>query len=78
MNKILKTAALVIALAVLPLAPAMPQNKGVIVVANDLPITDYDITQKMNLLKVLGSDTSRMSRKEILQSLIKTECTEGE
>lgn len=70
MKNILKTAALVLALAVLPLTPAMSQNKGVIAVANDLPITDYDISQKINLLKVLGSDTSRMSRKEILQSLI--------
>jgi peptidyl-prolyl cis-trans isomerase SurA len=60
--------ALVLALAVAPGATA--QSKGVIVVANDLPITDYDITQKMNLLKVLGSDVSGAPRKEILQGLI--------
>jgi peptidyl-prolyl cis-trans isomerase SurA len=60
--------ALVLAFALA--AAALGQNKGVIVVANDLPITDYDITQKINLLKVLGSDPSRMSRKEVLQSLV--------
>ena len=52
------------------LGPAVAQNKGVIVVANDLPITDYDITQKLNLLKVLGTDVSGASRKEILNSLV--------
>jgi peptidyl-prolyl cis-trans isomerase SurA len=72
MTSILKALPLVLALATAPLAalPAVAQNKGVIVVANDTPITDYDITQKINLLKVLGSDPSRMSRKEVLQSLV--------
>jgi peptidyl-prolyl cis-trans isomerase SurA len=62
-------AALLIAAAPLAAAPAMADNQGVIVIANDLPITSYDITQKINLLKILGSPADG-SRKQILQSLI--------
>jgi peptidyl-prolyl cis-trans isomerase SurA len=61
---------LALALVFSAMVPAVAQNKGVIVVANDLPITDYDITQKMNLLKVLGTDVSGAGRKEILNSLV--------
>lgn len=70
MNTIIKLAMLVLLLAPAAPTPAAAQNKGVIVVANDLPITDYDITQKINLLKVLGSDVSGTSRKQVLNSLI--------
>ncbi len=70
MKSVFKLLLLALLLAPGAVGPAVAQNKGVIVVANDLPITDYDITQKLNLLKVLGSDVSGASRKEILNSLV--------
>ena len=70
MKSFFKLVLLALLLAPGAMGPAAAQNKGVIVVANDLPITDYDITQKLNLLKVLGTDVSGASRKEILNSLI--------
>lgn len=73
MTTSLRAIALALLVAAMPLvvAPAaLAQNKGVIVVANDLPITEYDITQKRNLLKILGSNADGMSAKEVLRSLV--------
>ncbi len=60
--------AALLALSVPPVAIAAG-NQGVIVVANDLPITSYDITQKINLLNVLGSNGTP-DRKAVLKSLV--------
>lgn len=59
--------------AVQPIAavPGGAQSQGLVVVANDLPITEFDITQRINLLGILGSRApEKASRKAILQDLI--------
>ncbi len=52
----------------------------VLVVVNDLPITDYDVRQRMKLDRILGVRYSSraVARKRALQSLIDTAVLEGE
>jgi peptidyl-prolyl cis-trans isomerase SurA len=50
---------------------ALAEAGGVIAVANDQPITEHDITQRLALLKILGDMPQQgMSRKQILRQLI--------
>ena len=72
-GRILIAAALAGLLAGFPALPplAAAETQGVVVVVNDKPVTELDITQRIALLKILGDSPSEgMSRKQALQSLI--------
>ena len=63
-------------LGLLVLAPAavvnaQSENQGVIATVNDRPITEFDITQRLKLRKVLGQESEGgNARKKALNSLI--------
>ena len=72
-GRILIAAALAGLLAGFPALPPLgaAETQGVVVVVNDKPVTELDITQRIALLKILGDSPSEgMSRKKALQSLI--------
>jgi len=70
--RITKLAALVLlALIILPLPLAHTEGQSVVVTVNDLPITDFDIDQRVRLWVAIGRETKGADvRKEALQSLI--------
>ena len=71
--RILLAAALAGSLIAFPVlsSPALAETQGVVVVVNDKPVTELDITQRIALLKIVGdARTDGMSRKQALQSLI--------
>ena len=74
MRKRLRLLSLAVILAALPfwgMDVARAEQGSLIVVANDVPITEYDITQKINLLKILNSmPPGAENRKVILRSLV--------
>jgi peptidyl-prolyl cis-trans isomerase SurA len=52
-------------------SPVLAETQGVVVVVNDKPVTELDITQRIALLKIVGDGRPEgMSRKQALQSLI--------
>lgn len=52
-------------------APAWAETQGIVAIANDQPITERDITQRIALRKLLGDlPADGMSRKQALQNLI--------
>jgi peptidyl-prolyl cis-trans isomerase SurA len=53
----------------LPMAIAAVENRGVVAVVNDQPITSFDVEQRIKLTSVLGSGR-KLSRKEALEILI--------
>jgi len=60
---------------VLSAAPAMTgvaraETQGIVAVANDQPITERDITQRIALLKLVGDLPDGMTRQQALQDLI--------
>jgi peptidyl-prolyl cis-trans isomerase SurA len=65
--KLVSIFACVIALGLAPLAYA--QDQKVIVTVNDLPITSFDVTQRINLWKLVGGGGDN-SRKRALNELI--------
>lgn len=68
-----KFAVLASMLALSPLAaPAvMASGQGVVVLVNDAPLTEFDITQRIALLRILGdTKASSTPRKKILQMLV--------
>ncbi|MGH6875376.1 MAG: hypothetical protein ACREDW_10195, partial [Aestuariivirgaceae bacterium] len=50
-------------------AAAAVENKGVVAVVNDQPITSFDVEQRIKMTTVLGSG-KKLSRKEALELLI--------
>lgn len=50
--------------------PALAQDQKVIVTVNDIPITSFDVTQRMNLWKLVGGGGTNASRKTALNELI--------
>jgi peptidyl-prolyl cis-trans isomerase SurA len=64
-------AGLFVVLAALPLggAAAAVENRGVVAVVNDQPITSFDVEQRIRMTSVLGSG-KKLSRKEALELLI--------
>jgi peptidyl-prolyl cis-trans isomerase SurA len=65
-------AALLAAIVALPLscaAAAAVENKGVVAVVNDQPITSFDIEQRIKLTSLLGSG-KKLTRKEALEIAI--------
>ncbi len=62
---------LLAALAAMPAAAASPDGHGVIVTVNDLPITDFDIDQRIKLWAAIGREIKASNlRKAALESLI--------
>ena len=59
-------------------AAARAEGQGVVAVVNDRPITEFDITQRIALLKILGDARDNMTRKMALQSLIDDEVKAAE
>ena len=54
-----------------PAQPALAEVQGIIAVANDQPITERDIDQRIALLKVLDDyPPAGMTRPQVLQNLI--------
>ncbi|MFN4141063.1 SurA N-terminal domain-containing protein [Aestuariivirga sp.] len=52
-------------------APARAETQGVVAVANDQPITERDITQRITLLKIVGDlPPGGLTRKQALKQLI--------
>ena len=52
-------------------AHAQSENQGVIATVNDRPITDFDITQRLKMMKVLGQNVEGdAARKNALKALI--------
>jgi peptidyl-prolyl cis-trans isomerase SurA len=51
-------------------APAVAQDQKVIVTVNDMPITSFDVEQRMNLWKIVGGGGAKPSRKTALNELI--------
>jgi peptidyl-prolyl cis-trans isomerase SurA len=52
-------------------APARAETQGIVAVANDQPITERDISQRIELRKILGDlPSGGMTRKQALQNLI--------
>jgi peptidyl-prolyl cis-trans isomerase SurA len=63
-------AVLIVAAALpFPVAAASVENKGVVAVVNDQPITSFDVEQRIKMTSVLGSG-KKLSRKEALELLI--------
>ncbi|HKG75023.1 MAG TPA: hypothetical protein VKA79_12335 [Aestuariivirgaceae bacterium] len=63
-------AALLALIAALPVScAAAGENKGVVAVVNDQPITSFDIEQRMKMTSVLGSG-KKLTRKEALEIAI--------
>jgi peptidyl-prolyl cis-trans isomerase SurA len=59
----------VFALAVVP--PVLAQDQKILVTVNDIPITSFDVTTRLNLWKLLGRDTKGEGmRKKALNSII--------
>jgi peptidyl-prolyl cis-trans isomerase SurA len=50
--------------------PALAQDQKVIVTVNDLPITSFDVEQRMNLWKLVGGGGQGAGRKTALNELI--------
>jgi peptidyl-prolyl cis-trans isomerase SurA len=58
-------------LQLMPTASFGGEALGVVAIANDVPITELDITQRITLMKILGDvPEGEASRKKALQSLI--------
>jgi peptidyl-prolyl cis-trans isomerase SurA len=70
MVRILKFSIVVLFLAVSGLPPVFAQDQKVIATVNDVPITSYDVQQRINLLKLLGDRSAGENRKKILNELI--------
>jgi peptidyl-prolyl cis-trans isomerase SurA len=56
------------ALSLVPIAHA--QDQKVIVTINDLPVTSFDIEQRINLWKIVGGSTGNGARKRALNEII--------
>lgn len=54
----------------LPDMPALAQGAGVIATVNDRPVTNFDVDQRIKLLKVLGRDEAAKDRRKVLNDLI--------
>lgn len=62
--------ALLVAFAILS-PPVLAQDQKVLVTVNDVPITSFDVTARLNLWKLLGrTDTGEDARKKALNSII--------
>ena len=61
--------ALTTTLLLCPQAAAGTENRGVLAVVNDQPITTFDVEQRMKLTSILGSG-KKLTRKEALELLI--------
>jgi peptidyl-prolyl cis-trans isomerase SurA len=71
MRRLLLAALLAAPLGLTPLySPAYAETQGVVVVVNDVPITELDITQRISLMKILGDAQNGLTRKQALKSLI--------
>lgn len=44
--------------------------EGAVAIVNDIPITELDVTQRINLMKTMGDSAGDSSRKKALQSLV--------
>ena len=71
MTSPLKSLCRTLCLSLLLLAPpTLAQDQKVIVTVNDMPITSFDVTQRMNLWKLVGGGGTNASRKTALNELI--------
>lgn len=51
--------------------PAHAEAQGVVAIVNDQPVTEFDITQRITLMKILGdAPPEGLTRKKALQSLV--------
>ena len=70
-TKVIFLAVLAAALPLTTTPAARAEGQGVVAVVNDRPITEYDISQRISLRKILGDQrVTKESRKKILQSLV--------
>src|SRR5512144_227795 len=54
-----------------PAHRALAQTRGIVAIANDQPITDLDITQRVTLLEILGDlPPAGLTKQQALQALI--------
>ena len=61
----------IVAVCLLGAAPASAEDQGLVAIVNDHPVTEYDISQRITLLKILGdTKPEALSRKKSLQSLV--------
>jgi peptidyl-prolyl cis-trans isomerase SurA len=68
---ILKWFAAALLTVLIAITPATAQDQKVLVTVNDLPVTSFDVTARINLWKLLGRDVSGAGmRKQALESII--------
>ncbi|OJJ12282.1 peptidylprolyl isomerase [Alphaproteobacteria bacterium AO1-B] len=75
-NRFVILSALVALLLAAPIAPSA--NAAIKVIVNDVPITDYDITQRARLITLTQRKSASVARREAVQELIDDQVKVGE
>jgi peptidyl-prolyl cis-trans isomerase SurA len=70
MLRFLKVLSLILCCSCAAIAPVLAQDQKVLATVNDVPLTSFDVQQRINLLKLLGDRSAGDSRKKVLNDLI--------